>query len=92
MIRAISEYRIGGVRTTLGFGSFAVDSEPFRSGDFDTGFVKQHFSPEMLNDGHQEGARVAALVAAHVFESQDAGPALKAAQPRPRSSWQKHRS
>ena len=92
MIRAISEYRIGGVRTTLGFGSFAVDSEPFRSGDFDTGFVTQHFSPEMLREGDEEGAKVAALVAAHVFESQDAGPALKTAQPRPRSSWQKHRS
>ena len=34
--------------TTLDFGRFAMDHEAFRSGKFDTGFVAEHFHPELL--------------------------------------------
>lgn len=48
MLRAIEEYEVHGVDTTLDFGHFAIDHEAFRSGEFDTGFVGQHFAPEKL--------------------------------------------
>lgn len=48
MLRAIEDYEVQGVDTTLDFGHFAVNHEAFRSGQFDTGFVGEHFSPDKL--------------------------------------------
>ncbi len=48
MLRAIEDYEVHGVDTTLDFGHFAVNHEAFRSGQFDTGFVGEHFSPDKL--------------------------------------------
>src|SRR5215212_1832089 len=45
MIRAIDDYAITGVQTTLPFCKFAMQHEAFRSGNFDTHFVKKYFSP-----------------------------------------------
>ena len=44
--RAIDEYLIQGVETTLGFGRFVLDHPAFTSGRFDTGFVAAHFDAE----------------------------------------------
>lgn len=41
--RAIDEYTIQGVETTLDFGRFVLDHPAFTSGKFDTGFVSTHF-------------------------------------------------
>lgn len=46
MTRAIDEYKITGLTTTLSFGKFVMEHEAFRSGDFDTNFVKKYFEPE----------------------------------------------
>lgn len=65
MIRAIDDYRISGVQTTLGFCRFVMQHPAFTSGNFDTHFVKHHFSPEMLiqkPDGEEEA--IASLMAA----------------------------
>jgi len=48
MIHAIDNYEIRGVKTTLDFGRFAINHEAFRSGNFDTGFVNDHFTAEKL--------------------------------------------
>ncbi len=48
MLRAIEEYEISGVATTLSFCRFVLQHQAFISGEFDTGFVEQHFSPEKL--------------------------------------------
>ncbi len=48
MLHAIDNYEIRGVRTTLDFGRFAINHEAFRSGNFDTGFVNDHFTAEKL--------------------------------------------
>ncbi|QEC52741.1 acetyl-CoA carboxylase biotin carboxylase subunit [Anseongella ginsenosidimutans] len=45
MIRAIGEYRISGVQTTLDFGDFVMRHPAFTSGNFDTHFVKNYFGP-----------------------------------------------
>ena len=41
-IDAVNEYQIAGVKTTLDFGLFVLKHEAFRSGDFDTNFIKIH--------------------------------------------------
>ncbi len=62
MIRAIDEYRISGVETTLSFCRFALEHNAFRSGDFDTHFIKKYFRPEMLKSARKEEEEIAALV------------------------------
>jgi len=47
-IRAIDEYEITGVETTLGFCNFVMHHEAFRSGNFSTKFVESYFKPEYL--------------------------------------------
>ena len=41
-IDAVNEYQIAGVKTTLDFGLFVLKHAAFRSGDFDTNFIKTH--------------------------------------------------
>lgn len=54
-IKAIDDYQISGVKTTLDFGKFVLKHEAFRSGKFDTNFVKEHFSsPELMKDAMEE--------------------------------------
>jgi propionyl-CoA carboxylase alpha chain len=57
-IAAIDSYQISGVKTTLDFGKFVLKHPAFRSGHFDTNFVKTHFSdPALLKDAMQEEER-----------------------------------
>lgn len=44
MIKAINEYQISGLSTTLDFGKYVMKHPAFKSGDFDTNFVKHYFS------------------------------------------------
>jgi propionyl-CoA carboxylase alpha chain len=54
-IKAIDDYQISGVKTTLDFGKFVLKHEAFRSGNFDTNFVKEHFSsPDLMADAMEE--------------------------------------
>ncbi|WP_020539324.1 acetyl-CoA carboxylase biotin carboxylase subunit [Lewinella cohaerens] len=62
MIAAIEDYEIAGVATTLPFGKFVCQHEAFRSGNFDTNFVKKYYQPEMLETAMKEEARVAAAL------------------------------
>ena len=63
MIKAIENYEVEGVQTTLPFGKFVCEHEAFRSGKFNTHFVKQYYSPEALKANMEEEAKIAALVA-----------------------------
>lgn len=64
MLRAIDEYDIVGIQTTLSFCKFVLKHEAFVSGNFDTGFVANHFSPELLTETLTEAEeKVAALIA-----------------------------
>ncbi|MDC3253076.1 acetyl-CoA carboxylase biotin carboxylase subunit [Crocinitomicaceae bacterium] len=42
-VQAIDNYQISGLKTTLDFGKYVLKHEAFRSGDFDTNFVKTYF-------------------------------------------------
>jgi acetyl/propionyl-CoA carboxylase alpha subunit len=63
MIKAIDNYHIEGVSTTLPFGKFVMEHEAFRSGDFDTGFVKAYYDAEKLKAGMDTEAEIAAFLA-----------------------------
>ena len=89
MIRAIDEYQITGIQTTLAFGKFVMQHEAFVSGNFDTHFVSKYFTPEYLLM-HEDEAMIAALIAAAFMESKngnnksiDINPVL--------SQWKKNR-
>lgn len=64
MDRALAEYDVAGVETTIPFCRFVMQHEAFRSGRFDTGFIAEHFDPEHLAPDDPELARAAAIVAA----------------------------
>ncbi len=66
MIRAIDEYRISGVQTTLSFCKFVMGHEAFRSGKFDTHFVQQHFKPEYLERTDEAEMELAAIISATI--------------------------
>jgi acetyl/propionyl-CoA carboxylase alpha subunit len=63
MIKAIDNYHIEGVATTLAFGKFVMQHEAFRSGNFDTGFVKNYYDAEKLKAQHKIEAKIAAKIA-----------------------------
>lgn len=72
MLRAIQDYIIIGVETTLPFGQFVLGHEAFIFGDFDTHFVQDHFLPELLPEGQEAG--IAAALAQ--FRQQQVQPVL----------------
>lgn len=63
MLKAIEDYKIEGVSTTLPFGTFVFKHDAFVSGNFDTNFVKKYYSPEIIKVSQAKEAEVAALVA-----------------------------
>ncbi|TCD02146.1 acetyl-CoA carboxylase biotin carboxylase subunit [Pedobacter frigidisoli] len=67
MIRAIEEYEITGIETTLDFGKFVMQHEAFKTGDFDTHFVGKYFKPESLKAQDETEALIAAVIAARIF-------------------------
>ena len=67
MLRAIAEYQISGIETTLPFGSFVMQHEAFTSGNFDTHFVAKYFKPEVLKKQDDEEEKIAAILAYKLF-------------------------
>jgi propionyl-CoA carboxylase alpha chain len=93
MLRAIDEYQIVGVETTLPFGSFALRHPAFVSGKFDTNFVKEHYKPEYLQTSNPQEAALAARLAAFLMErkgQQQAAPQLQTQQSQ-KSRWKERR-
>ncbi len=70
MKEAIAAYEIKGPATTLPFGSFVCNHIAFQSGQFDTNFVKQYFTPELLLAADEETAQIAAFVALQAYEKE----------------------
>jgi pyruvate carboxylase subunit A len=81
---AIAAYQVEGVATTLPFGAFVLDHPAFVSGDFDTHFVQQYYTPEKLIARGAGSAAVAALLSLRLH--QEHKRQLKAA-PLVESNW-----
>lgn len=89
MVRAIDEYHITGITTTLGFGRFVMQHEAFTSGNFDTHFVKNYFTPEVLQTGTEDEALIAALIMGQLLSNTKT--TVQEAVVNQESSWVKNR-
>lgn len=67
MIKAIDNYKVTGIATTLPFGKFVCEHEAFTSGEFDTHFVKKYYSPEQLKSKYAEEHKIAAVVGLQLY-------------------------
>jgi acetyl/propionyl-CoA carboxylase alpha subunit len=66
-IRALREYRISGVNTTIGFACSVMRSMRFRMGDYATDFIETEFPDRVFECAVEEQATKAAI-AALIFE------------------------
>ena len=90
MIRAIDEYEITGIETTLAFGKFVMQHEAFTSGNFDTHFVGNYFKPEMLDVQDEDEAKIAAILGTILMQQKaNKNPTQQVHQTS--SSWKKNR-
>ena len=91
MVRAIDEYEITGIQTTLGFGRFVMTHDVFKSGQFDTHFVSKYFHADSLKTETEDEAFVAALAAVFAQKTNTitSNPAEQTASA---SSWRKNRT
>ncbi|MBK7572308.1 MAG: acetyl-CoA carboxylase biotin carboxylase subunit [Bacteroidetes bacterium] len=68
MIRAIEDYQISGVKTTLTFCHFVMQHEAFVSGHFDTHFVQKYFTPGSSKKSSEIEMKIAALLAVKTLQ------------------------
>lgn len=87
MHRAIAEYQITGVKTTLSFCDFALGHKEFVDGSFTTKFVESHFTPDILKkETPAEYAEVAAIIANELV-NKSTKKVSKTEQRETRSKW-----
>ena len=87
-IAAIDNYQISGVKTTLDFGKFVLKHPAFRSGNFDTNFVKMHFyDPALLKDAMQEEERALVYALDTIWQDVQAFKKTSYASRNITSSW-----
>ncbi|TXK29467.1 acetyl-CoA carboxylase biotin carboxylase subunit [Pontibacter qinzhouensis] len=93
MLRAIDEYEITGIATTLPFGKFVLEHEAFISGNFDTKFIERYFTPESLQVVSDTDTDEIAAVLAALLLTQARPPAvtLETATTSIASNWRKNR-
>lgn len=92
MIRAIDDYQITGVKTTLPFCRFVMNHEAFTSGNFTTHFVQNYFSPDKLSVTNSPFDEVAAVFSVlHLTTNQKNSPSAKPAGDNTVSPWQTNR-
>ncbi|MBI3218154.1 MAG: acetyl-CoA carboxylase biotin carboxylase subunit [Bacteroidetes bacterium] len=91
MVRAISDYEITGVATTLGFGAFVMKHEAFRSGNFNTRFIENYFKPEYLQQQADEDLEKVVAALAVTVSAPASSSATSQVVARPSSKWKKNR-
>ncbi|MBE9465228.1 acetyl-CoA carboxylase biotin carboxylase subunit [Dyadobacter subterraneus] len=93
MTRAIDEYHISGVQTTLSFCRFVMNHNLFRTGSFDTNFVNLHFSPDkLLATQNQDTKELAALLSAYLNQNSKSKQSVNdESKPLVKSKWKTQR-
>jgi propionyl-CoA carboxylase alpha chain len=94
-LRALHDYEITGVETTINFCRFAINHEAFRSGNFDTNFVNRYFKPEMLqSETNSDSESIAVVLAGMLLQdksnTQEKEPTTSNQQPAT-SLWKQNR-
>lgn len=75
MKRALGEYHVGGIRTTIPFFLAVLDDEEFQQGETDTGYIARFLERQKTNTSNEQNGLndiqiVAAIVAATDFAQQ----------------------
>jgi len=91
MKRAISEYNISGIKTTLDFAQWVMNHELFVKADLDTNFIAKHFNPEELVNSNQSTEDpeviVSAFLAAHLLKTAATKSTTSDATTKAKSNW-----
>lgn len=99
MRRALDEYSIVGVQTTIPFCAFVMQHDAFTSGRFSTHFVQKHFAPDdaaaLLAPDDADLDRLAAIAATLFSASQKPSTSLgngatRSAEPASRWAMRRH--
>lgn len=72
MIRAIDDYKICGVKTTLSFGKFVMQHDAFISGNYNTHFVKEFYTDSDKSTTENDDSDIAAMMAVYALLNQKA--------------------
>ena len=90
---AIDDYEIIGVETTLSFGKFVMNHNAFISGDYNTGFVNDHFTPESLHqESSPETEEIAAIISSRLIKQSEEKSNIKiASKSSAKSAWKLNR-
>jgi acetyl/propionyl-CoA carboxylase alpha subunit len=89
MKRALSEYEVGGIRTTIPFFRWILDDEDFRAGRFDTTFLDRKLAARNGQPLAPAGEEHAVMGAIAIAVRQLAAAAVEAADAQaPPSRWQ----
>lgn len=89
MRKAIDDFRIIGVETTLDFCQFVLAHDQFTSGKFNTHFVKDYFKPEYLTPPvTKELEEMAAVIASVALQQKENELIVAATSDKKYSPWQ----
>lgn len=94
MIRAIDEYKISGIQTTLPFCKFVMKHEAFISGNFDTRFIGLYYTPDKLDELPIENEELLAAALANYLMTNKKAPIStdsKAVETQIKSNWKTNR-
>jgi acetyl-CoA carboxylase, biotin carboxylase subunit len=91
MIRAIEDYEITGLETTLGFCKFVMQHEAFRSGQFDTKFIEKYFTPANLQESPDEIKEKIAAALAVLNQAKRTTVVMNPTTSAVESRWKKNR-
>ena len=75
MLRALSEYNAGGIKTNIGFFRQILEEPAFRAGRLHTGFIDEFLARHHTPTSHADVEAVAALAAALEHQEREVAPA-----------------
>ncbi|HET8859415.1 acetyl-CoA carboxylase biotin carboxylase subunit [Marivirga sp.] len=92
MIRAIDEYEIVGIQTTLSFCKYVLKHDAFTSGDFDTKFIEKYFQPSDLDEKVSDvESEIAAALAVKLWTERQQKQTATETSGQKVSMWKKNR-
>ncbi|MEZ5345326.1 MAG: acetyl-CoA carboxylase biotin carboxylase subunit [Pyrinomonadaceae bacterium] len=87
MRRALREYEVGGIKTTLPFFREIMEDEVFIKGELDTGFITEFNGRKSEKQTDEKMQDIAVIAAALAFSDQQRSPSVKSADTQDQSKW-----
>ncbi len=89
MKRALGEYHVGGIRTTIPFFLAVLEDEEFVTGDIDTGFIARFLERQQPAEADAEAELAAMMVAALSYAEREQSKQHVAANTATVSKWKR---